>query len=329
MRDLIKGADEVFIVSPYLMESFDVIFDEILDTSGVKRVTLVTTLKDNDPDLFKKADSLHSFLFNCIAYSIEFRIHIDNKLHGKIYIACKDSKPIRGIITSANFTDLGLSHNHEWGVVINDPISLIKVLDDITKISSRAITHSELNEIIAKIDSYSQNIGVPKKPTVDLEVSSLLKHKVPKGKSDLRYFIKPVGYSDKPFELTRKLSRDIEKMHFAKTPSSVRTGDILICYAVGTTRLLGYFEVISDPYIWDNSSRWPWEVEAQNLSPNYSDSWLSFENTVSSIKASFNSNLKITYVGGKTLGALQFGSDKIRLTEEFAKHVINIIDDSV
>ncbi|MEK5253189.1 hypothetical protein NST74_06985 [Paenibacillus sp. FSL F4-0125] len=30
------------------------------------------------------------------------------------------------------------------------------------------------------------------------------------------------------------------------------------CYGVGTTKLLGYFEMISDPYIWDSTSRWSW-----------------------------------------------------------------------
>lgn len=135
----------------------------------------------------------------------------------------------------------------------------------------------------------------------------------------MRYFIKPVGYTDKPFELSRKLSSNIEKMHFAKRPKSVRIGDVLICYAVGTRKLLGYFEVISDPYIWDSSSRWSWEVTAKNLCPTYSESWNKFENTTSSIRVSFNPDSHITNNGGKSFGALQRGVDKICLTEEFAK----------
>lgn len=329
IKNLLTDADELYIISPFLMESFDVIFDETVIPSDVKRIVLITTLKDNDPDLFRKADSLHSFVFNCIAYSIDFKIHIDNKLHGKMYIATRGGKPIRGIITSANFTDRGLSHNHEWGVEINDEVSLAKIITDITRVSSHALTHGELNDIITKIDDYTKKSGSPKSAKIDLEVSGLLKNKVPKSKSDLRYFIKPVGYSDKPFETTRILSRDVEKMHFAKTPNSVRIGDILICYAVGTTKLLGYFEVISDPYIWDNSSRWRWEVQAKNLCPDYSDKWLRFDNTISSIRASFDTNHPVTFVGGRTLGALQFGADKIRLNEQFAQHVINIIENSV
>ncbi len=320
--------DELLIVSPFLMESVDDFYDEIIVPSGVKRIVLVTTLKDNDPDLFKKASTLHSVIFNCIAHSIDYRIHIDNKLHGKIYVATKGGNPFSGIVTSANFTDRGLKHNHEWGVLIDDSDQLMKIVNDIFSVSSHALTHEELLDIITKIDNYSKQAGIPKTPQIKLEINNLIKKRA--FKPGLRFFIKPVGYSDKPFETSRILASDTEKMHFAKRPNSVRVGDILICYAVGTTKLLGYFEVTSDPYIWDSSSRWSWEVTAKNLCPDYSESWNKFDNTISSIQASFEPDAPITEnYKGKTLGALQRGVDKIRLTEAFAYHVIGIIEGSV
>ncbi|CAM3490198.1 NgoFVII family restriction endonuclease [Brevibacillus invocatus] len=329
IKELVRDADEFYIISPYLMESFDVFFDEIIAPSGVKRIVLITTLRDNDPDLFKKANSLYSFSVNCLTRTIAYRIHVDNKLHGKIYIACKDSSPISGIITSANFTDRGLNHNHEWGIQIDDTTRLKQIITDISKVSSHALTYEELHNIIIKIDSFSQN-GVPLSPKINLKINNFIKHKVVEPMTDIRYFIKPVGFSDEPFETTRTLSSGIEVMHFSKRrPNSIRIGDILICYGVGTTKLLGYFEVISEPYIWDEKSRWPWEIKAKNLSPKYSQSWMSFENTISSIQASFDTMYPVTYVGGKTLGALQFGADKIRLSEEFANHLLNIIDSSI
>lgn len=330
IKDLVRDADEFYIISPFLMESFDVFFDEIIAPSGVRRIVLITTLRDNDPDLFKKANSLYSFSVSCLTRSIAYRVHVDNKLHGKIYIASKDGNPIRGILTSANFTDRGLNHNHEWGVQIDDPAPLKQIIADISKVSSHDLTNEELHNIIVKVDSFSQNSGVPTVPKISLEVNNFIKHKVTDTKTDIRYFIKPVGFSDEPFETTRTLSSGVEVMHFSKRrPNSVRVGDILICYGVGTTRLLGYFEVISEPYIWDENSRWPWEVKAKNLYPKYSQSWMSFDNTISSIQASFNTKLAVTYVGGRTLGALQFGADKIRLSDEFAQHVISIIEGSV
>jgi HKD family nuclease len=329
IKNLVRDADELYIISPFLMESFDVFFDEIVAPSGVKRIVLVTTLRDNDPDLFKKANSLFSFSINCLTRTIVFSVHVDNKLHGKIYIASKSGTPIRGIITSANFTDRGLNHNHEWGVQIDESAPLKQIIADISNVSSHALTNDELHNIIVQIDNFTQNARVPIDPKIKLEINSFIKNNVHEMTSDVHYFIKPLGSSDEHFKPSRKISKDIEVMHFSKRrPISVRVGDILICYGVGTTKLLGYFEVLSEPYTIDHE-RWPWEVKTRNLSPKYSQSWISFENTISSIQASFDPKLPVTYVGGKTLGALQFGADKIRLSDEFAKHVIDIIEESV
>lgn len=328
LKTLMSGADELYIISPFLMESFDVFFDEIVSKSTVRRITLITTLKDNDPDLFRKADSLHSFAVGCKVHQIDSRVHVDNKLHGKIYIARSGGKPIKGIITSANFTSRGLSHNHEWGVEIDDSETLAGVIDDVVSASSEALTESELGAVIARIDDYVTHTGVPKAASVKLEVTSLLRKKVAIIPRNVRYFIKPVGHSKESFDINRILSVNFEKMHFARRPNSVRVGDILICYAVGKTKLLGFFEVTSEPYIWDHTSRWKWEVEAKNLCPDYSNSWSRFENTISSILTSYDMVRPVTSIGGTTLGALQFGQDKIQLTEEFAQHVIEIIEKS-
>ncbi|QNR65181.1 NgoFVII family restriction endonuclease [Paenibacillus peoriae] len=329
IKNLVRDADELYIISPFLMESFDIFFDEIIAPSGVKRIVLVTTLRDNDPDILKKSNSLYSFLLNCFNRTIENRVLVDNKLHGKIYIANKEGNPLRGIITSANFTDRGLNHNHEWGVQIDETAPLKQIIADLTKVSSYTLTQDELTNIIVKIDNFAQ-YGLKATPKINLEINHLIDHKIIETKSDVRYFMKPVGFSDEPFDPTKTLSSEIEVMHFSKRrPTSVRVGDVLICYGVGTTKLLGYFEVISEPYIWDINSRWPWEVKAKNLFPKYSQSWTSIENTISSIQASFDDKLPVSYVGGRTLGAFQFGSDKIRLSDEFAQHVINIIKGSV
>lgn len=327
LKGLSKNADELYIISPFLTESFDDIFNEIITPAGIKGIVLITTLKDNDPDLFKKARSLRSIMANCSAKNIDFRLHIDNKLHGKIYITTIRGIPVNGIISSANFTGRGLRQNHEWGVCIDDSVELQKIIDDILRLSSLSIDSVELDSILTKIEDYALNRGIPGTPNIDLKINNLIRRSG--FKPGLRYFIKPVGYLQRPFEITRRLSRDIEKMHFSGNPKSVRIGDILICYGVGTTKLLGYFEVTSSPYIWDSTSRWKWEVTAKNLCPDYSDSWVQFNNTIASIRRSFDPDAVINTNGGKTLGALRRGVDKIQLTEGFAKHVIEIIDNSI
>jgi HKD family nuclease len=328
IKHLLVDTDELHIISPFLMESFDIFFDEIKDM-GIKKISLVTTLKDDNLDLIKKSNSLHSFCINCLTHSIDYGVFINNKLHGKIYISSKDGMPYKAIITSANFTEAGLGFNHEWGVQIDDSNQIKKIIDDLSNVSSHALTNDEITNIISRIDSYIDSSGETKKLKINLKVSDLIKRRVNIRKSDIRYFIKPVGWSDRPFSTNRSLSNNIEKLHFSKRkPSAVRVGDILICYAVGTTKLLGYYEVIEEPVFLEGADRWPWEVKAKNLSIDYSQRWNFFNNTISSILSTYDSTEPITFVGGKSLGALNFGADKIRLTEEFAKHLINIMKNS-
>ncbi|OTW84066.1 NgoFVII family restriction endonuclease (plasmid) [Bacillus cereus] len=328
IKEILVDADELHIISPFLMESFDIFFEEIKDM-GLKKISLITTLKDDNLDLLKKSNSLHSFCFNCFNHAIDYKVLINNKLHGKIYISTQDGVPYQAIITSANFTEAGLGFNHEWGVQINDSNQIRKIIDELSNVSSHALNNEEISNIISRIDSYTNSLGETKKQKINLKVSDLIKKKVSVSKSDIRYFIKPVGWSDRPFSTNRSLGNDIEKLHFSKRrPAAVRIGDILICYAVGTTKLLGYYEVIEEPVFLKNADRWPWEVKAKNLSIEYSKRWNFFNNTISIIQSTYDSNESITFVGGKSLGALNFGADKIRLTEEFANHVINIIKNS-
>ena len=140
-----------------------------------------------------------------------------------------------------------------------------------------------------------------------------------------------MGSSEKPYTPDRVINRDIQELGFSKRkPSSVKPGDILICYGVGTRKLLGYFKVLTEPVrMQDESERWPWRVDATNLCPDYSDRWTDFENTLASLQLSYGDDKEITFVGGKSLGALNFGADKIQLNPDFAKYIINVIENSV
>ena len=211
------------------------------------------------------------------------------------------------------------------------------------KVSTAPLTHQEIKAIVKAIDDYSKENPPIKEPKPKLEVTRHIKDKlkveITKESSteqmnfpdDTRFFLKPVGSSDHPFDELRKLSATIQEMHFSKRrPNAVRPGDILICYGVGTTKLLGYFRVLNEPILLhDTNTRWPWAVDSENLSPKYSSSWSLFNNTLSSAQASYGHDKEVTYVGGKSLGALNFGADKIRLSESFAHHLINIIEQEV
>ncbi|MFD1031719.1 restriction endonuclease PLD domain-containing protein [Metaplanococcus flavidus] len=331
IKDILVNADELKIVSPFLMESFDDFFAQ-LNGTDIRHVSLTTTLKDNDTDLMKKSNSLYSFCLNCKKNNITYSVYVDNDLHGKIYIASKSGKPLQGIVTSANFTNAGLKTNHEWGILIDDSNQLLQLIKEVQSVQKSSLSTNELEEVIKKIDAFSKMYPVQKEPEISLTVSDIFSKRIHAVTSDKRYFIKPVGVSDDPFTEKRRLSTDIQELHFSKKrPASVRAGDILICYGVGSTKLLGYFEVVEGPYYLEGtSSRWPWEVKGKNLCPAYSQRWNTFDNTLSSIQASYGAKAPITKNNnGINLNGLKYGSDKIQLTEEFASHVISIMEDSI
>lgn len=334
IHNMLSSADQLLLVSPFLTEDFEEFIHDIA-TSGIKKVTLITTLKNDSSDLFKKVNTIYSFCVSCLLNNIEYEIRVDNLLHGKIYIVLKNDIPESGIITSANFTVKGLSINHEWGIEISDSTLLQSIIDDLYKVSSEPLLQNELDSIVKEIDSYIKaNPPVKeKKPAID--VTKYIRPKLPKPvdkpcaiDSDVRYFLKPVGWTDEPFDEKRVLDPGIQAMHFSKRrPSSVRKNDILICYGVGPAKLLGYFKVMSDPYYNDSDSpRWPWRVEAENLTPTYSQVWADKGNTLSYVRTLYGDDKILTYVGGKSLGALQFGADKVQLNADFAKFLINLID---
>lgn len=333
IQTMLSSSDSLVLVSPFLTEDFEEFIHDIANF-GIRKVTLITTLKNNSPDLFKKSNTIYSFVIACMQNNITYEIRIDNLLHGKLYIALKNDVPVAGIITSANFTVKGLSVNHEWGIEINDSTMLQTTLNDLFKVSSEPLSQTELDAIVKEIDDYTKANPPVKVEKPVLDVTKHIKTKLleptvetPDFDIDVRYFLKPIGWTDNPFDENRVLEPGFIEMHFSKRrPNAVRVGDILICYGVGSTKLLGYFKVTTAPYFDDSDSqRWPWKVEAENISPVYSQTWASKSNTLYHVRELYGENKVLTYVGGKSLGALQFGADKVQLNVDFAKFMISLI----
>ena len=326
--DLIKDSDEFILVSPFLMNTFDNFLSEIA-VKTLRKITLITTIKDNQPELFKKVEFLKSFRLGCIDKKLEYAVHVNNDLHGKVYIAKKNGIPVRGIITSANFTDRGLSQGHEWGVEITNREELQQVIEDIFSVTTDALSNEAINKIIKEVNDHPLKQQFKEDIKVDLRVSHLLNIKTSADGSELRYFIKPVGSKEQPYTEQMHPKSDIEELHFVKKPVAVRPGDILICYGVIVKKLLGYFEVTSEYKLVSPGTRWPWGVEAKNLLPEYSEKWEKFDNTLAYVQDSYAGRSPVTMNGGNNLNSLMYGQDKIRLTEEFALHLIETMKTSV
>ena len=325
---------KLYIVSPFMSESphFYKLFFNKVRGRDIKEIILITTLEDHSPDLIKKSNALYFFCLECKQANIKYSIRIDNKLHGKLYIAIKN-RQYKGIITSANFTESGMKKKNEWGVMIEDSKIFIDIISKLQG-NSIEIDYDSLDEIIKRIDTYKNKNKLPSKAKIKLKITDIInKSKKRSGQKVLandskKYFLKPVGYAEKPFEVSRILDLSIEKLHFAKRPAAVEVGDIIICYGVGTRKLLGYFEVISEVINLGNGSRWQWEVEAKNLFPKYSAQWNQFDLTLSKIRADYSGSI-LTYRGGDSLGSLNRGVDKIRLNEDFAHYLISEIENQI
>jgi HKD family nuclease len=330
INNLLKNSDELIIVSPYLSYDMGTLLAGLENIKNITEFTLITTLINKSDDLISKSKSLSSFIDFLQIQKGKWKIHINNKLHGKIYIFKKNKKITSAIISSANMSDNGMSINHEWGVAISDIAILSSLEEEIFgSIEKHNLTVENIIELYLEVDKYEQE-NQTTSPKINLDISKILKnisfHPIP---SDLRIFLKPIGAAEDPVLQSERFEKPIDKLHFSKRkPASVRKNDILICYGVGTSKLLSYFEVISDILIDENETRWPYYVIGKNLSTDFGKNWNNYDLYITQLADSFkaqNSNIPITNVGGFTLGALNFGADKIRLTSEFGNYLINKI----
>jgi len=158
--------------------------------------------------------------------------------------------------------------------------------------------------------------------------------------NDPQYFLKPVGVTESPILLEdqRDFSELHQNLHFSKRkPKGVRKGDVLITVAVTAGALLSYFkvtgglqEVTEDEILRDSwKERWPWYMEGRNLSPKFGAQWW-----IHNIqrKDVFNEFLElypgipVTSAGGFSLGTLNYGGDKVKITKEFGDFLISKIE---
>jgi hypothetical protein len=78
------------------------------------------------------------------------------KIHAKVYVSNKSS----AIVTSANFTDGGEIRNFEYGVKINDVVTVQKIQDDINEYKKLGaiVTPIQLEEIQIQVENVRKTI---------------------------------------------------------------------------------------------------------------------------------------------------------------------------
>jgi HKD family nuclease len=339
IKDYITTSDMVILASPFLMEDMNDFFAEV-DLSNQQGIHLITTLKPKSFDQIKKVSSFSS-LFEIPEVQtgqVELKISINNKLHGKIYIFKKNTVSFKAIVTSANFTTNGLNHAHEWGVEFSD-INVINSLEAqiISTIQIPEITAEEVIRLRKAADEFLIQQPATEQRDIDLDLRRILIPIVPSEQIEepFNFWLKPIGVTDDPVSPERQFNQDIDRLNFSKRrPTGVKPNDVLITYGVGTSKILSVYRATSfavhvtpeDLAAAPRMERWPWYVVGQNLTPRYGAVWSRHDLALNNLKSEFlasNPNGTITAVGGKTLGTIQRGADRVKLSREFASFIID------
>lgn len=339
---LFQKATSVTLMSPFLADDMAELLGSF-DLSNLTHLHLITTLKPRTMDQFRKIDSIVS-LIDVVDEdnTIDLRISINNRLHGKVYVFRKADTPIAALITSANFTNSGLLRNDEWGVLIDDPVSIVDVESSIKNAAEYTeLTVDDAIEMLEVIDTYRAEHGEPPDDDgIELDLNSVLERR---GRpltieTSTTIWLKPVGDSDHPIVEGEDFSAETDDLHFSRRrPTGVSVCDKVIAYGVGIGMVLTYYTVTSEPErIPDEEmdeewkERWPWFVEGRNEASHFGGQFwthgLHINRLVEEYLAERGDDATITSAGGRTLGAFQYGADKIRLSPDFGRFVIRRIE---
>lgn len=334
--------DRLFIVSPFLASDMETLLAEF-DFSYLKRVDLVTTFKPKDPEQLTKPFVIRQFMdhFKKKYPKTLAKVHIDNDLHGKVYIG-QQASCSNMIISSANFTRSGLVSNHEWGVQTTNVEKIEFLLKEVLgALEYEDISYHQVSKAceIAQwyIDNSPELIVRPEVPSDILD--TVYNAENPDNKNP-KYFLKPLGTSEHPISLQER--RDFSDLHqnlyfSKKKPKGVKKGDVIITTAIGPGSILSYFKVTGDltrvtdvelaaePWL----ERWPWYMEGKNQSQEFGKNWWLHNIRRQDVLDEFlvkHPEALITDSGGVSLGAINFGSDKVQVTKEFAQFLIEKIE---
>ena len=343
---LAESFRDLLFVSPFLANDFEALFKDA-DFSSVNTITLVTTLKKNDQDQITKPKSLKSFyqLVKAKCPAAKVKVHIDNSLHGKIYIFKKNNSQ-KAIVTSANLTHSGFYINHEWGVLIDDSKAIAQLENEVLEcIDYPDITESLVDRLLMFSEQY-QNLLKRENPDWDKSInlnSDVLDQVYNQGANNNdnpRYWLKPIGVSEEP--ILKEDQHDYSDLHqnldFSKKGvGAIRAGDIVITTGVGCGCLLSYFKITGSPkeatheekQLSPWKERWPWHIEGRNKSTGYGSRWWEYDLDRKVLLEGFLQQYPgevVTRAGARSLGTLNFGSDKVELTKKFAEYLISNID---
>ena len=334
IKDLLANSNEALIASPFISPTAIGNMKNWL-TSGFQELSLITTLKEKDPDQLRKVPVLMELFRLKKKLGFHLTVKIDNQLHGKVYIGKKDSNYTGAIVTSANFTENGLENNHEWGFYVNDQ----NVISDIHYQILEDATVELAEKDLVKMKQWMEENQAEdvKSPTVDVSFIDMIEkpilERTVRNNGGVTYWLKPLGRNHKPVPETALYGDTKHKITFSKRgrPTGVKEGDILIAYSIGTMQLISVFVAGNDDergiltkFPIPGDEKWPYYIWCRNETSQYGASWSKRKLSLHSLRDEFLRCQPTSTVlpSGNKLSALQWGADHVRATIEFGEFVV-------
>lgn len=148
-----------------------------------------------------------------------------------------------------------------------------------------------------------------------------------------QFWIKPWGHPDLPASEGQQIfNSPVITTGFAKKPSGVKIGDILFVYRIKVSKLMFIAEAISPAWEVTNEDikripdlkRWKWNIATRNWTPTFGVHWAECSLHPFSLADEHN---ELHPQDKVSLGSIQFGGDKRRITKGFAESIIKKILD--
>lgn len=329
VKDLLANSNKALIASPFISLT---VIDKMKNwlTFGFQELTLITTLKEKDPDQLRKVPVLMELFRLKKTRGFHLTVKIDNKLHGKVYIGMRDENFTGAIVTSANFTDNGLENNHEWGIFSNDQKEISNIHQQIVKDASLELTEKALMKMKQWIDD-NPKVDV-KYPTVDVSFIEMIDRPVIAA-TGITYWLKPLGRDHKPVSNTDFFGAARHLITFSKKgkPTGIKEGHIIIAYSIITMQLISVFVAGNNhdrgtltKFPVPGDEQWPYYIWCDNETSQYGANWPKMELTLHTLREEFLRQQPASTVlpSGNKLKALQWGSDHVKATPEFGKFVV-------
>ena len=327
---LSEESNVMTIVSPFIASNLGELFDKM---PTIKEVTIYTNLSGYS-DGADKAIALHKFCNYCKEKKINLVIKSDDDLHGKAYLFYKKTsktiEPTGFIISSGNFTDNGMRNNHEFGILSKDEAQQHILANLVNDLKTYDVTEEQLGILVEKAKEYKKKVELV--PTIPkFEVDKYINLKPSKNNKHVtKYFLKPVGTAENPFKEGYTL-KESDEIGFGEIVNTIHKRDVFLCHATGPQMIVGYYMVDSDKqhtYKIDENDRWPHKFKVICKSIPFSKKWWDYKLKTKELVEQFlqeNPGEHITKNGGDTVGSLNFGSERIELTEKFARYIIERI----